>query len=741
MFLLCIAMLLFGLATSAVNITTLLDSYVLTCGNKLCNHYKDIPEIPHLICPDCSCDPTCLRKGDCCLDIFLSFNVECVNTTIMSYFENEADFDDEDTFLMKTSCPEGTDITIREKCEGFKTTSEQFVQLPVSSSVSQYTYLNKFCAECHNESEVNSWLLQTDCLENVDFNMMSDFADIIETMINRKCKISSYYNNQFVTGCNMIYLGKTINSCNVSGTWALYDETIEWGCLNFDSYYRVYKNVFCYMCNPPIETKPPISNCNVTGYWTILDAEMIEACENLGHTPTTFPFKNVFCFSCNIDKNGHEFLDAGQTYISESFDEGYFDYVLAIKYFPKNSFATDLYNLSEALKDTVTEPSKPEIYEQYYAMTGNEHLCGNTSQWNMSSNRITDNSCSCDDLCHFNRIYPCCVDASLRYSTSCIEGRTGTILVYDSCENVPSGYEALSEKCRTADYEEDLLFSIPVYDFSKDVKYKNIYCGLCRYYTDDIQFNKEIPLNDILRPMNLNLRCEIDLPIHFHVYLLDLLDSRHQSKCNISIEPDICPIKCQETETYEIDSCQNNGPSLAWACQKYSQPSHLQVYTLLDDTSLLMYSNIFCAMCTPNNSNSSINTCNKTGLWDTYDEQIDKKCRELPEVAYHKPYKNIFCKMCNEATIKYMKDNETLDWPCSVYQGDPQPPQPPHFRLLFSLGLYGVEDDKISSSGIKCNTEQVYDNTLVSLVLMSIKYNLISLSLLYHFMKNGGLDL
>jgi hypothetical protein len=46
--------------------------------------------------------------------------------------------------------------------------------------------------------------------------------------------------------------GGDINECNISGTWQHYDQEIEFACHFYDSKYHFFKNVFCYMCNPPL---------------------------------------------------------------------------------------------------------------------------------------------------------------------------------------------------------------------------------------------------------------------------------------------------------------------------------------------------------------------------------------------------------------------------------------------------------------------------------------------------------
>ncbi|CAG2240478.1 unnamed protein product [Mytilus edulis] len=182
------------------NISTLLEAYTLTCGQKFCYHNNyDLPVISHFIhiSPYCSCDPSCVFYGDCCLDLYLSLNVQCINTTSISYMENDSEFafESEDFFIMKTTCPENTTVYLRQQCEGLKNVSEKVQHLPVTSKDTHFTYQNKFCAECNYDSNIEFWSSNAVCDRPVDFNFMSNFEEIVElTMIN-KCKFGSFLSN------------------------------------------------------------------------------------------------------------------------------------------------------------------------------------------------------------------------------------------------------------------------------------------------------------------------------------------------------------------------------------------------------------------------------------------------------------------------------------------------------------------------------------------------------------------
>ncbi|XP_056021612.1 uncharacterized protein LOC125651235 [Ostrea edulis] len=67
------------------------------------------------------------------------------------------------------------------------------------------------------------------------------------------------------------------------------------------------------------------------------------------------------------------------------------------------------------------------------------------------------------------------------------------------------------------------------------------------------------------------------------------------------------------------------------------------------------YSNIFCAMCNPiyfEQNVSKMSSCNLTGEWFEYDEDLISSCRENPVVEITHPYKNVFCFLCNKRGIR-----------------------------------------------------------------------------------------
>lgn len=702
-----------------INISTLLDAYTLTCGQRFCyNHNHNLPDTSryNYLCPYCSCDPKCFYYGDCCFDMFLSLNVECTNVTIISYFEQESLSILEDFFIMRTNCPDGVDIDIKNQCEGSKNVTEQIQNLPVTSKETRFTYKNKFCAECYNDLNIENWSFGSICEDFIDFNFMSSFDEIIQNAIIKKCKFGSFSKNAYVRGCDKNRNIDIISTCNVSGTWETYDPNIEWACVNYENFYGMFRNIFCYICNPPVFQEPAISQCNETGLWETPDTKMTKACWDFGFTSTTYPFKNVFCYICNVplDKTRYERSKDAYIHSAQSvYKERYFKYRLQIDYILDETFLSGLYDDNNILDKKEDTNVKEDIYLQYYAMTGNGHFCTN-----VSSLVEFDISCSCDEFCHFDKTIPCCIDKVFKQSTQCISSSNNNFLVYDWCETAGNGFGGLYDKC--VGKNNNLLYDLPVTDYNTNVDYKNIFCGLCRYFKDPSEMF--IPYQ--FYPWTVFLVCETSLPLAYHVSLSELLDYRHESRCTVSYEHRNCGKWCSKNQP--ITSCSSGAnSSLEYACQNYNVPPYeVEYYNKMNNSFLLNYPNIFCAMCNNTKTGLSIGSCNVTGDWDKYNEQIEQKCLLLPHVDYHKPFKNIFCKICNVKFRQY-DVGLTNDPGClpGVIENEVT-----HVRSLFSLFLYDGSAD-LDSPIERCTKHQVYDTYMVSSSVVKLFVKLLCIGL------------
>ncbi|CAG2212531.1 unnamed protein product [Mytilus edulis] len=696
------------------NIDYLLDQYILICGSRLCDQTITFaPKIPAYlsICTECSCDDNCIFNGSCCPDKFFSLKLECTNTSIVSQNTESRDIF-EDLFLMRVTCSEGTDPLSKSKCESNRTFSEKIQYMPVTSSKTMITYKNKFCAECNNESYYEQWIFNSVCDEFVDFNFISSLDEMFKTAIDKKCKISSNLTGLNTAGCYRVYGYNTIKTCNVSGSWITYNKDIEWACLHYNNRFLEFKNVFCYICNPPVKVEEVLTDCNTTWklFWYEAYPNFQRACKELGQTTATYPFKNIYCYLCNSlpfrlsDRRVFMYVDASVNIEEKVVNGKYFQYTFEIDFlngdFMDSYLKKQAYRSSETQLMTNHPVNLTELYTQYYAMTGNGHFCVN-----VSTNVIADerHNCGCSDGCHFDYKKPCCIDADFKYSTSCIHG----YLVYDGCEDIAMDFNILSSMCQNTEDKSDLFSSIPVY---AGANYKNIYCAMCRNHKNSSEAYHKAPISAIKRfkPWKFTLLCKNIIPIYFHAFLSHLFDTRFLSNCNFTLVPYICHKRCQTRQAYT-----KGNTSISWACKNFkSTPSSVDFYYKLNNPSLHKYQNIFCAMeeTTYNETTTLIQQCNVTGRWNFNDEHIQRKCTHLPQIDFHYPYMNIFCKMCNEERIEYENNYEaTVTCYHSVVGNDDI-----SFRSLFSLLSYEEQEDSLGH-GI-CKQSQVFDSIKVSIV-------------------------
>ena len=303
------------------NYENFMKEYYLLCGPNYFCYKSNIPaefqdvnvtSYEHLeICPKCMCDKTCITRGNCCPDVYFKYpELICANTTIIKGRET----DEPDQWVMELmikSCPTGSDETMRYNCENKTDVKSRILNFPVTRTNTYLTYFNKHCAQCHGEKDFDPWLLDISCDLFADFNFLSHVDDVIALAYERKCILQAYRqyddNNTIQTPhCRSENQSvNIISKCNETGNWITYDANIEHACESeFYGAYGVFKNVFCYICNPPeYQQNGVIEQCNITGQWDASDVEMERACTELPESLSTRPYKNVFCYLCNRPKS------------------------------------------------------------------------------------------------------------------------------------------------------------------------------------------------------------------------------------------------------------------------------------------------------------------------------------------------------------------------------------------------------------------------------------------------------
>lgn len=117
--------------------------------------------------------------------------------------------------------------------------------VPVSDGVLHYR--NKYCAFCNGRehSILTNWKLEIACTSLISL----DEVDILDKVEKKKCNL--FYRPPAAVPTVRCEIPKySISTCNETGLWQVYNETMELACDAFvDPFNLTYKNYFCFLCN------------------------------------------------------------------------------------------------------------------------------------------------------------------------------------------------------------------------------------------------------------------------------------------------------------------------------------------------------------------------------------------------------------------------------------------------------------------------------------------------------------
>ncbi|XP_071175170.1 uncharacterized protein [Mytilus edulis] len=706
----------------ALNVSKVLDMYVLACGKQLCDQSKISHEYQLLyntsvnlgVCPPCECDLDCVTRGDCCPDLFFSLHLSCTETKLLqqNYHEPDAPL-----FIMVGKCNGKTSYRTRQ-CESTFSPGEHLQNGPVTSRKTGLTYRNKHCSQCFNESikDLIPWRLEIDCLKLTDFNFVSSYSEIISLATEQKCNIFYAVSDSVRQPRNCSTVNEApgyVNKCNITETWQNYDSSIEYACHHYDNRYKFFRNIFCFMCNPPKPTTL-ISECNDTGYWDRYRVDLLEACLRTPKSSITTPFKNYYCYLCNRNSTieSSKYLDAKMN-ISQMMiainDERYFKFEFHIEAldirFIKDKIINDIHLQDEFEKEksrtfimnikTQEQSEKifntlnfTNVHRKFYAMMGTGYLC------DKQSTQKSMNACDCDDNCYF-KSKPCCIDKMFERSTGCTDFRLSStgdrFLVYNQCKNTSNiEVSILCQSTLDRSLYSSLPIEISVVNFS--VHYKNVFCMLCNEDILPYENQKSIMY------WSIAVFCDEYISPTYHVSFQDYITYAINRKCSYSMKPQKQGTKCSTLSSY--DKCNitgtwiNNDPDIKTACANLNLP-HIWFNG----------ENPFCRMCNPSNRNKVLHTtCNETKS----KSNIIKNCHELPSIQALAPYKNYFCHVCITGTGPVFEWlHHTQIEPSTGARGTGGTHGPTSFREIFALGLFDdLQDNKMDK---ECNKTQIFD--------------------------------
>ncbi|XP_075220746.1 uncharacterized protein LOC142324040 [Lycorma delicatula] len=169
-----------------------------TCDEKAsCEDIDDYGEIDWRE-RNCMCDPMCARYGDCCLDSKY-FDVAEQRRALASF--SCIELRQFGGIYMRTTCPPGwEDRRIRDLCEAgsYGNNHDPLLNLPATSTLSEVTYRNAFCAYCHQETLIDPWSPRLECPTFVHFhNITRDKVTQYLTYNETKSTWGLSINNKF----------------------------------------------------------------------------------------------------------------------------------------------------------------------------------------------------------------------------------------------------------------------------------------------------------------------------------------------------------------------------------------------------------------------------------------------------------------------------------------------------------------------------------------------------------------
>ena len=741
------------------NLELLLYEYLLVCGfDYLCN--KDVfgqnssrPEGFGFLhkCPDCYCDFRCIYRGNCCPDFYFrlpEMAYEDVTITGPPYINDSKN--KPRSYLMAIGCPpENWTSNISETCYSNVSIQELFNLPPVTSVANYVTYKNKFCAMCHGESKFKSWSVSTRCEKFTDFNFLSSIPEILQVAVESSCFVEFDPGN--IPACNETEY-KLKDECpqNVAvhkHVTGLQLDVFKACASSYNLPYRNFKNIFCYMCNNPPDVRVGIdiiSECDksVEMNAAFSQTSLHYACTTFNYSASTFPFKNIFCYFCNLRNTSVMFNDASldirentigvKKFINIS--NIAFDTIFIanqLKNVKISNIGSNRYKSPDIVNFNGVDLNITHLLLQKMAFHPIDEICNNFPQFvdykymMYSQHR---KRCSCNPACMFvySEHETCCLDTVLTYETSCFESfRTNMrsrvpIPTASSCwKNGQINYvpDAISTLCETND-NGSVLLNLPIVGKS-GIIYKNIFCLMCSDF--DIEYE----------PMELYINCLHDIDLSHHVSLTSILEQViGDDDCTIVLMPNQNVATCYPYidvpgVPVRAPRCDVDDHDVLWACQTAGL-YQFEIVSVEGKSTLGTFKNIFCGICILDmRSEPKISTCNITGLWDIYDSRTEEACLLFPDVRAMHPFKNRFCQECNSLfTVNFTFISKPLPEP------PPPPPPPPtgcyscfipgddhtrnmvSFRSLFSLKSH-------SGTGSKTDPNCNKDNQVLDIVTVS----------------------
>ena len=485
------------------NSTEFFRKFVLTCGfGYLCNTelenslgFETVPTDGGP-CPPCFCDDACLTRNDCCPDILYE------NKPWTKCWSTNHDFSpwvESVEYPLVKHCPSTAVRDDHVLCSEINTLNRfppwyHFRFVPVTSNRTRVSYKNIYCALCNGEDsrDLEKWDIFTSpesCRNESYHHQIAMPYDILaDFRIAKECP--SWFvpkSSNAIPRCLRPERIK-VSECNVGGTWQLesYNMDISRACSSgYGPSFRLYSNVFCFMCNPPRIREPLISRCSEDNTKTKTGSKLEKLCHAHESISASYPYKNVFCYICNLPQQNGIFV---KSFTTTTHEFQYLNYIMYTYNGTKLLHGQGLFaKISEHNETTEIDVTKERDPDQ---------LLLNGKTFNLSALLLTrtlasptkicnkyllpefirdfvSQDCSCDPSCLFGNKCSCCTDIALSYPLACFRD---SFVVTNGCYgnrfHKKPYFSAIKRLC-----ELKSPFDYPVK--SGFIDYKNVFCFLC----------------------------------------------------------------------------------------------------------------------------------------------------------------------------------------------------------------------------------------------------------------------
>lgn len=718
------------LVGAQVNLTELMTSYLSACGlGYSCSDWSASHHLPHtktpkksLLCPECSCDDTCFEQRNCCPDKFFARTYTRYRSAVVNFPQRlRRNYIEPEEYAVVDYCPPQNRTSYSRECEIEGTPFYKLTNPPVTSLITNVSYLNRKCAFCHGESEKNliDWNLSVgydDCLRRRTIFYLSSYEEVMAYAQMWLCGlVYSPRDTMPVRRKTLLPQSPQYRTrCNVTGTWLESIDEIQMACeSSYDLRYRYYTNIFCAMCNP-IGTGEGrvIDTCNVTGEWREYDESLVLACEENPALQMTHPYKNVFCLFCN-SRASFSSGPRGREYfyndVRLEFDEYIsntkkYMYIFRQIVFHNESLQeeiqmyTELNRTTERYEHGVKTIKDAQINITYLLLKQLSlypvPICDKTLLPAIARNYTASDSL-CNPQCMMEDPCQCGLDVALSLPITCIQdrfipnGKPKLVRVFNACSRMDDRFDgslhfaAIRYLCENSVSRHDIL---PVSE--DDLSFRNIYCFLCNSQFEIIDDKPKIPSSYSVH--GVSVECSHELNIFYSTSFTDIISTAmSSSQCNIwlntaksfecEIPPPMFPDKCNVTKYLEI-----NDPDVQWACEG----SHYSKYV----------STRYCEQCNPQapyTEDKPIETCDNQSTH--YDQSYKEACELFPDAVFsllfptETRYKNRFCKFCNPPCVDAdCTVPSRLNFDCRSNPGS-SAVRPPLLNMLFRFNGVSTE--------------------------------------------------